>query len=627
MCGISGIWSPSRYSPEELSTFAIDMANRLHHRGPDTGGNWISRSGRTALAHRRLKIIDTSHGGHQPMVSPDGRYALTFNGEIYNYKELRIELQRAGIRFSTDSDTEVLLMALIHFGDGVFEHLDGMYAFCLVDQLAQTLLIARDPFGEKPLYYTEHNGILAFASEISALQILPFFDSTLDDRAIQQFFLLQYILAPQTIFKETKKLAPGTSLFISTRGHILRTYFRYEPDGRNATRRNLDDAVDELDVILRKSVRRRLISDVPLGAFLSGGVDSSLICAMAREMSKTELKTFSIGFKGSAASEHRESAATARYLGTTHRELLLHSDDVNDRLNDVIEALDEPNADTSCLPTLAISKFAKADVTVALSGDGGDELFAGYNRNRTTLKEEEEARSNSAIEESWNAGSAYISSRFLLFDKAAISALFRDRPEFAIAEIERMQMAINNNPEIPLVSRLRRFDLETFLPGAVLSKVDRMSMRYALEVRSPFLNVELARFSESLHPEHCFSNNTGKIILRRLADRYFPKAWLDRPKKGFGIPAREWSRAPLLNEFRRIISMPSPLCLNWISREGLEQIYSSFEADLDAWPDQMWSIVVFEKWLEKHQESVLNYGTKSALQMKPVSSPVLPHFL
>ena len=367
MCGIAGFVDlRGRFHAEALRELATRMANTMLHRGPDDGGAWVDPTGYCAFSQRRLSIIDLSPAGHQPMQSSDGRTCITFNGEIYNFNDLRSELESNGRTLRTRTDTEVLLEAIRAYGTETFLKLDGMYAFAFFDEQTSDLILARDPFGEKPLYYTHQNGYFAFASELHALPVLPQFDATIDEEAIAQLFMLQYVHAPRTIYRSAKKLPPGHWLRLSRDGTIrIEQFYKFTPQSGPFEDRSLDDLADELKEILVRSVRRRMISDVPVGAFLSGGVDSSLVVALiARELGH-KVKTFSIGFDKAPESEHLFARQMAERLGTDHHDKILAPDILN--LATMIgQILDEPNGDSSCLPTYLISEFARRQVTVSL---------------------------------------------------------------------------------------------------------------------------------------------------------------------------------------------------------------------------------------------------------------------
>jgi asparagine synthase (glutamine-hydrolysing) len=375
MCGIAGLINLSgSHSREELLAMVSGMAARLSHRGPDDYGVWIDERAYCALAHRRLSIIDTSANGHQPMESENGDAVITYNGELYNYKEIRRQLQARGQTFRTDTDTEVFLKKLIYDGADALSSIDGMFALGLYNKKTQELLLARDPFGEKPLYYAQFNGLFAFSSEVTAIAGLPDFSAVVARESIEQYLLLQYIHAPRSIYRDIAKLQPGHVLKLSSQGGIQTSrYFQFSP-AEIKTDQDLDDLADELEDILSRSIERRLMSDVPLGLFLSGGIDSSLVAALCAKKLGVHIQSFTIGFNDKEVSEHLEARAIAQFLQTDHKEKLF-DENIAGMAATISRCLDEPNADTSCLPTYLLSQFARQNVTVALSGDGGDEMF------------------------------------------------------------------------------------------------------------------------------------------------------------------------------------------------------------------------------------------------------------
>lgn len=596
MCGIAGLIDFSqKLGPERLRAIASDMADALVHRGPDDHGVWVDPTGYCALSNRRLSIIDTSPAGHQPMLAPGGSACITFNGEIYNFGELRSTLQEKGCRFRTHTDTEVLLAAVRLYGDEVYAILDGMYAFAYFDAVARELVLTRDPFGEKPLYYMEWPGGFAFASELQALAQLPNFTGPIDDDAIGEYLTLQYVHPPRTIYRGVRKLEPGHRLRVRPNGQLsFLRHFSFTPAETEFSRpRRLDELAEELEPILVESVRRRLISDVPLGALLSGGVDSSLVVAVAAKLLGAPIRTFTLGFAGSTDSEAGCARRVAERLCTDHREKELTPEAL--ALAPLIGgALDEPNGDSSCLPTYFLSEFARQEVTVTLSGDGGDELFGGYERYLSTLAQ------NSLSGTRSDASKAYFSTGLLVFSESdAMNLLGELSP--ATRELLSSFGSRIDDPSQPLVNAMRRLDATTYLPGAVLAKVDRMSMRHSLEVRAPLLSRDVARFAEKLDPGACISDGQGKLVLKRLAAKSLPMSWLTRKKTGFGLPLAEWDS----EEFRRLaqdmLLEPGALVQTWIERARLKRFFARQEILAARSLPQIWSLIILETWLRSHR--------------------------
>jgi asparagine synthase (glutamine-hydrolysing) len=598
MCGIAGIVDKRRrYSAAQLSGIAEVMASGMAHRGPDDSGVWVSPDGQVALSHRRLSIIDTSPAGHQPMLTADGRQAITFNGEIYNFLELRGQLEASGVAFRSRSDTEVLLALLRRDGRSALPQLDAMFAFGYYDVDAQALILARDIFGEKPLYYFESDEVFAFASELSALTKVPGFDPSIDRDTIAAYLAFQYVPAPRTIYRAACKLPPGSFLVRKNNGDIeVASFFRFEASSVDRGSRSTDDLADELESILIASIKRRLISDVPLGAFLSGGVDSSTVAAIAVKKLGEHLKTFSIGFDGYEDSEHAQAADVAKLLGTDHHERILTPDAI-DMGRHVGAAIDEPNADSSCLPTFLLSAFARERVTVALSGDGGDEMFGGYGRYFVTVDEWARKVGGHPPYRGWSAGSAYISNRIMIYTDDVLRRAIGGMPPRLASMLYDLRRSIDSDPR-PLLNVLREVDARTYLPGAVLAKVDRMSMQHSLEVRAPLLGKDVAAFAMRLAANDCYHAGSGKVVLKRLASRYLPEAWMNRPKRGFGLPMTLWSADRLLPITRDLLLAPDARLTEWIDRSKLASYLDASRTDFNAY--RIWALFILETWLRAH---------------------------
>jgi asparagine synthase (glutamine-hydrolysing) len=599
MCGIAGIvLKQADWSPWRLKLLAEAMAGKMRYRGPDGAGIWIDPDGRCALAHQRLSIIDLTSGGAQPMLDSSGARAITYNGEFYNFLEVRSELEREGEVFQSRSDTEVLLAGLRRWDTAVLDKMDAMFAFGYYDAAKRELLLARDIFGEKPLYYIDNDRYFAFASELHALQDLPDFDPVIDRETIATFFAFQYVPGPQTIYAGARKLPPGCFLRLREgRSPEIRRYFHFRTAATRAASRDLDDLADELEEILLTSLRRRLISDVPLGAFLSGGVDSSTVAALVTKRLGLPLNTFSIGFAGDAESEHFDAAEIARMLGCTHHEQVLEGYAV-DLGRHIGAVLDEPNGDSSCVPTYLVSRHARQSVTVALSGDGGDEMFGGYGRYFVTVDEDEAKRAGDPRYARWNAGDNYVSSRLLVFLDNDIAALFGAVPPGLAERLAEMRRQISGERR-PLINVLREIDAANYMPGAVLAKVDRMSMQHSLEVRAPLLGREVAAFAASLAGESCYGAGQGKLVLKRVTTRYLPEDWVNRPKRGFGIPIHLWDKAQLLPATRTLLARPDARLPLWIEPQRIVAYLDRLDDNFHAY--QCWGIFILETWLRSHR--------------------------
>ena len=596
MCGIVGLWQKTNIRTRaELEALVKRMTGTIVHRGPDGSGAWVDANARCAFGHRRLSIIDTSNAGAQPFASHDKRWWVTFNGEIYNFKDIRAQLERKGHIFRSRSDTEVLVEALAEWGTSAIEKFDGMFAFAAFDTHAGQLLLARDPFGEKPLYFTTlADGTFAFASELRSLEILPGFDRTIGIDAVAEYLMFQYIGAPRAIYEHVAKLPPAHVMLKSETGAETHRYYRFDPGKDLFHGRSLSDLADELEDILIRSIERRLISDVPLGAFLSGGVDSSLVCALATQKLRVPLNTYSIGFHDAPESEHLVAREFAKHLGTVHHDEIV-SPNVEGFLDMVGRVLDEPNADTSCLPTYLLSGFARQDVTVAVSGDGGDEMFGGYGRYTHTLLQ----RDLHEIGElpGWNAGRSYYGPGILIASESDVRDLLGYLPPEFQSHLAKLRAEIDSSGQ-HLLAALRRSDVENYLPGAVLPKVDRMSMQHSLEVRTPYLNVEVANFAQRLPEPLCARRYATKRLLRQLACRYLPPHLVNLPKQGFGLPMADWARNSLLPKATAMLGGGSAL-RRGLGAAPIDRLLARHSAPNGFNAYQLWSVVVLEAWLRE----------------------------
>ena len=610
MCGIAGLFSAQRALPEAGARDAVlrHMTRVIAHRGPDDEGIWHDTQGRCSLGHRRLSIIDTSAAGHQPMFDASGRWVISYNGEIYNFEEVRAQLQACGITFIGRTDTEVLLQALALWGIDALARLDGMFALAAFDRESGQLVLARDAFGEKPLYYTElAGGGLAFASELQALEVVPGAGQQVSLDSVAELLMFQYIGAPRTIYSSVNKLPPAHWL-IAYPGQApkIGKYFQFRPGSTGFDHRPLGELADELEDILVRSLRRRLVADVPLGAFLSGGVDSSTVCALIRRRLDVPLKTFSIGFQGAPESEHEIARAFAEHLGTEHYDKVI-APNASEFLLNIGRVLDEPNADSSCLPTYLLSAFARETVTVALSGDGGDEMFAGYDRYFATLDEARQRRG-----EPWHPGHVYYSNRILVSVENHIKELLGFVPARAQEHLVRLRHEVNH-PGVPLFCRLRKTDVDNYMPGAVLPKVDRMSMQHSLEVRTPFLNIELARFAERLPQQVLYNGARGKLVLREIAYRYLPRELVDLPKKGFGLPMSRWGQNELLQVASSLLEGPDSRIANALGADAIGRFMQRQRGHGGFVTYQTWALTMLESWLRHHPAQMASSDPAKAL--------------
>lgn len=601
MCGIAGLFRGRRGTLEvqQMTEVVHRMISTMPHRGPDAQGMWSDPAGRCVLGHLRLSIIDTSNAGLQPRESGDGRWLISFNGELYNFQELRPALAAAGITLQGRTDTEVLIESIALWGADALPKFDGMFAFAAFDTLSGELFLARDAFGEKPLYYMQlEDGLFAFASELQALEKVPGFNGTVSIDAMAEMLTFQYIGAPRSIYQHVKKLPPGHWLRLSGKGEITTgRYFEFRPGESATDDRPIGQLADELEEILATSLRRRLIADVPLGAFLSGGVDSSTVCALVRRKLNLPLKSYSIGFEGAPETEHIIARAFAQHLGTEHHEQILNPN-ASEFLLGCGALLDEPNGDSSCLPTYLLSRFAREQVTVAVSGDGGDEMFGGYGRYFHTLDERNRRAAGELPD--WRAGDTYFGSRILVASEPEIIELFGFVPRGFEDHLQRLRAELNDAPDDRLLAAMRRSDTDNYMPGAVLPKVDRMSMRHSLEVRTPFLNAELARFAERLPEAFLVQGNRGKILLREVAYRYLPRDLIDLPKQGFGMPMSDWARTSLLDVASKLIASDDSRLRAALGSDAIDRFMKRQAAPGGFVAYQTWALATLESWLRHH---------------------------
>ncbi len=565
MCGIAGIWrfSGNRSDPARLAA----AAKSLSKRGPDDEGVWIE--GAMGLAHRRLSVLDISTSGHQPMLSPDGRYVIVFNGEIYNYRELRAELHPDNYGWRSSSDTEVILHAYARWGIACLGRLRGMFAFAIWDRSEQTLFLARDRVGVKPLYYTYADGAFAFASRPRALhELVEDLDSDIDLQGLRSYLDIGYFPGAHSIFQKVRRCPPAHYLWLDKSGLAVRRYWNPMEIRPEATweARSEDELLDELDELLKRSVQSRLVSDVPLGAFLSGGIDSSLVVAMMRKLSSGTVETFTIGFHENDFDESPHAAAVANHLGVRNHVERMGVDDLLGLMPVFRQEYDEPFFDSSAFPSMALSRLARRHVTVSLSGDGGDELFGGYHYYQIVrnlwpfyrLPASLRRLAARAISSMPGHRSALLSSALQLGDISDVFPFIRSIAKNFPSVISRDALvstqAIRELFRAECDSRLSgllaedqamRFDLLYTLPDDYLQKLDVASMAASLEARDPLLDHELVEWAMRLPLCWKIRNGQSKYLLRQLAYRYVPRKLLDRPKKGFEVPIGKWLRGPL----------------------------------------------------------------------------------
>jgi asparagine synthase (glutamine-hydrolysing) len=635
MCGIAGLWVRGGARPDRpLAEIAGAMARTLAHRGPDADGVWADPEAGLAFGHRRLSIIDLSAAGAQPMVSHCGRYAIVYNGELYNAAALRPDLEARGIGFRGHSDTEVLLEACAAYGvaEAVGRAI-GMFAFALWDRPARRLHLVRDRLGIKPLYWTRIGQTFAFASELKAFAALPGWAPTIDRGALAAFFGRGYVPAPATIFGEARKLEPGVVMTLDGEGEPeIKRFWRLDDIVREAEKDagGLDDgaAVDALKAVLGDAVRRRMVADVPLGAFLSGGIDSSVVVALMQNAADRPVRTFTIGFSERGYDEAQDAARVAEHLETDHTALVVSPDEARAVIPDLPAIYDEPFADSSQIPTYLISKLARGQVTVALSGDGGDEVFAGYNRHIQAERLERLARPGTrglarlagraaqAVPPGvWRGVAAALPGpvrprlgadkmrklaavvgRDAAASYAELTGLWR-APERLVAGLGPGQAGAEP-PWLPsgAAERMQFRDTLGYLPDDILTKVDRASMAVSLEVRVPMLDHRVVAFAWGLAPRQRIRDGQGKWLLRQLLARHVPRHLFERPKMGFAVPIDAWLRGPL-REWAGDLLSPDTLAGSGLLRSA--PITSALDEHLSGRADrhhELWTVLMFEAW-------------------------------
>ena len=610
MCGIVGYvgWGST---PQASEADLRLMCGAIRHRGPDGEGHFVASG--VALGMRRLSVIDVV-GGNQPIGNEDGSVQVVFNGEIYNYRELRGRLLAAGHRLATHSDTETLVHLYEDDGDRVVHALRGMFAFAIWDARRRRLLLARDRLGIKPLYYWERPGGLAFASELRAFLALEAFPRRLDGAAIGEYLALGYVPEPDCIFEGVKKLHPGHTLsWDRERGSELARY--WSPARSEALKVDEREATEELRRLLAEAVRCHLEADVPLGAFLSGGLDSSTVVAhMSRQMDRP-VRTFSIGFEEPEFNEAPAAAAVARALGTEHRELIVRPD-ADALVEDVVRFFDEPFADSSALPTYLVARLAREDVTVALSGDGGDELFGGYTRYAEVLRRHElrpaalrhvirgvarrlphaSPGRNRLLDLSRRRRARYaatVASPLTVSDGGvALPVIARDGRPFD-ALLDRWFDQLEGRD---FATQMMLVDTMSYLPGDILTKVDRTSMAVSLEARVPLLDHHLVEFMVALPSGLKIRDGTGKWILRRAIADFVPREVLDKPKQGFGVPLRRWFRKELRHRIEQLLRADAPV-YEFVDRAAVTRVATEHRLQRRDHSHMLWKLLVLDVWL------------------------------
>jgi len=630
MCGIAGFIRTS-VSSEADNALLERMGESLRHRGPDAGSILVDPPGtapQVGLCHRRLSVIDLSEGGLQPMTSHNDRYVIVFNGEIYNYPELRAELISDGVQFHGASDTEVLLELFAREGPDCLQRLNGMFAIAIWDKTEKNLFLARDRLGKKPLYLYRHNGECLFASEIKAILCATFVDREIDYEAVKDYFAYQYVPDPKSIFKHVRKLRPGYWMRIT--GDHVEEHQYWDVSFASTSTQSADQLVDELYSLLDDSVRIRMISDVPLGAFLSGGIDSSAVVALMAKHSKVPVTTCSIGFDSEQFDEVAAARSTAEWLGTDHHEFTVKST-VEQQLLEITASFDEPFSDPSFVPTWYVSRMARQQVTVALAGDGGDENFAGYAKYQTDQTENRLRNAIPAVvrDNAFSALAGFLSGmRFSPARRAAsllnslskspgeaffITNSFFNRKlwdELAIGELKTQTHdydpshittdLYNRADTDEHLSRLLYTDLKSYLPGDILVKVDRMSMANSLETRAPLLDYRLVEFAARVPASLKLHGKESKYLLKQCSKTFLKEDILTRKKMGFSVPLADWLREELKPLAEQTLFATNSGLSALFDIQGIRDIWNEHQAAARDHSSEIWSLFMFELWWQCH---------------------------
>jgi len=655
MCGLTGYWPAINTISHEAALHIGDaMASAIRHRGPDDMGSWIGQTG-LCLSHRRLSIIDLSAAGHQPMHSNDGRWTIAYNGEIYNYEQLRDDLERGNpISWRGHSDTEVLLQAFSRWGvAATLARLNGMFAIALWDAEEQALYLARDRFGEKPLYYGYAGSALVFGSELKALYAHPDWRGELDADAISDFLRLCYVPAPRSIFRNVRKLMPGCWLKLSQREVAAQVwpapsaYWSAREVAlagvANPAQGTETELIDETERQLRVAVGLRMVADVPLGAFLSGGIDSSLVAAMMQSQSARPIQTFSIGFNDSRYNEAPSAAAIARHLSTEHTELYVSDKEALEVVPLLPAMYDEPFADSSQIPTYLVSRMARAHVTVALSGDGGDELFGGYNRHtwaprvwdltrhypqslRAKVSSLLMSRTSAQLDAVFAGAQRFLPQRWHvrvpgdklhklagILGAADSQTLYGDLVSATRRPGDYMWRpaagTLNGTlfpaqPELSMAQWIMLCDTQNYMPDDILTKVDRASMAVSLEARVPFLDAELYAWAWRLPMPMKVRKGSGKWALKQVLYRHVPQALVDRPKTGFGIPMDQLLRGPLREWVGQTLATPVLKEHGVLRPEAVQALVAEHMRAHSNNAYLLWNMLVLTTWIETYKDKI-----------------------
>ena len=624
MCGIAGIINYRNDPVKDI----LNMTQAMLHRGPDAGDYWLDGEHQVVLGHRRLSIVDLSANGSQPMKSANERYVIVYNGEIYNYQALEQKLRADGceLHLRGTSDTEVILEAFAFYGiQETLAFIKGMFAIALYDRKDQKLYLMRDRVGEKPLYYGRVNGAFAFASDIECIRRIEGFSNAVNTDTFPLYFQYGYIPAPYSIYQDIYKLEPGKLLTLDCKSleTELDTYWSMTETAirgdKNPFQGSEQEAAEELERLLKDAIKGQMIADVPLGAFLSGGIDSSLVVSLMQSLSREKIKTFTIGFDVDKYNEAQYAKEIAAHLGTEHTELYVTSQDAFEIMQHMTDSFTEPFADSSQIPTMLVSKMTREHVTVALSGDAGDELFCGYNTYRVSAGEMEKLRKRfGRIPSGLRHAMAQMGGRLA---KPGTPTLYKignyfslDTEEQAHAQIGledvRTAFLAQNRKRLPdayhsyssgllkdPVQNLMLMDLLQYHPDDILVKVDRAGMFYSLENRVPMLDRDVVEFSWTLPVQYKMSDGVTKRVMRDILYRYVPKEMMERPKKGFSIPIDTWMKEKVMADWATDILAEGERKLNHLINQNMVRSFWNDYTEKNQWTETIWYILLLEQWL------------------------------
>lgn len=649
MCGFAGFLSRGDIGSQEyVATLLTAMGDTISHRGPDSSGVWSERESGVGLVHRRLAIVDLTAAGHQPMLAPGGRYVLVFNGEIYNHLSIRSELEQAGVApaWLGHSDTETLLTGFLAWGvETTLTRCIGMFSIALWDRELRQLTLARDRMGEKPLYYgwqgLGEGAVFLFGSELKALKAHPAFKAPIDRGALALLMRHNYVPAPYSIHQGIAKLEPGSLLTVSLANPQLRTQRFWDLEAvvragmANRFAGTPEKAVDVLEVLAKDAIRQEMMADVPLGAFLSGGIDSSTVVALMQSQSSRPVKTFTIGFNEEGYNEAVHAKAVAAHLGTDHTELYVTPEQAMAVIPRLPQLYCEPFADSSQIPTFLVSELARSHVTVSLSGDAGDELFCGYSRYLAAQKEWRlisaiplpirrllasisghlsphhlqrlamlipGSDQHAYIAEKLAKGLRAIGSRDIEGLYSSLISQITNPCDWVLASMEPPTRLTGLQPAMDGISgvdRMMLLDAISYLPDDILVKVDRASMGASLEARVPFLDHRVVEFAWTLPLDYKLRDGQSKWLLRQVLYRYVPRELIDRPKRGFAVPLHDWLRGPLRDWTEQLLDAQRLEREGYFNVAKVRQAWAEHLSGRHNWTPRLWTVLMFQSWLEE----------------------------